>query len=348
MFSENLAGFDATDSVIGGTHTTSTYNGDGLRMSHTANSQTANYVWDVNRGVPETLQDGTNTYVYGLGLISATDGSGVQTYYDGDGLGSTSDLTNSSATKTDGYTYDAFGAPTHSPGSSTNPFQFTGQQRDADSSLQYLRARYYDPSTGRFLSKDPLPGVPGVSGTQNRYAYALNDPTTLTDPRGLCSSPWGCAEDAYNGATDVVSSVYGDPKKTTTYLNYAAFEIDGAAAAITDTTAAIACFAGPEGCLGGYLAGYFVTLPLIRASAIISGISAFITCADAAGAFGDKEGSSFTDCAVSLTTAVYGSTPEPNISTAIAAYQVCYDAGNCQPWWNYGPWSWDWKQYHGW
>jgi hypothetical protein len=41
-------------------------------MRHTARSQTANYVWDVNRGVPEILQDGTNTYVYGLGLIPST------------------------------------------------------------------------------------------------------------------------------------------------------------------------------------------------------------------------------------------------------------------------------------
>jgi YD repeat-containing protein len=78
-------------------------------MSHTASGQTANYIWDVNRGVPEILQDGTNTYVYGIGLISSTDGSGNQTYYTHDGLGSITDLTNSSAVKTDGYTYDAFG-----------------------------------------------------------------------------------------------------------------------------------------------------------------------------------------------------------------------------------------------
>jgi RHS repeat-associated protein len=150
---------------------------------------TANYVWDVNRNVPEILQDGTNTYVYGLGLISSTDGSGVQTYYDSDGLGSTSDLTNSSAAKTDGYTYDAFGTPTHSPSSSTQPFQFTGQQTDADSGLQYLRARYYDPSTGRFLSRDPRPGSMRAPQTQDRYVYALGNPATLVDPLGLCS-PW--------------------------------------------------------------------------------------------------------------------------------------------------------------
>jgi RHS repeat-associated protein len=156
-------------------------------MSHTASGQTANYVWDVNRGVPQILQDGTNTYVYGLGLISSTNGSGVQTYYDSDGLGSTADLTNSLATKTDGYTYDAFGAPTHSPGSSTQPFQFTGQQTDADSGLQYLRARYYDPGTGRFLGRDPIAGFMGIPQTQNRYPYALGNPVSRTDPSGMSS-----------------------------------------------------------------------------------------------------------------------------------------------------------------
>lgn len=58
-------------------------------MSHTANSQTANYVWDVNRGLPQVLTDGTNKgacpersrRVYGLDLISATDGAGVTTYF---------------------------------------------------------------------------------------------------------------------------------------------------------------------------------------------------------------------------------------------------------------------------
>jgi RHS repeat-associated protein len=156
-------------------------------MSHTVGAATANYVWDVNRSVPEILQDGTNTYVYGLTLISSTNGSGVQTYYDADGLGSTTDLTNSSATKTDGYTYDAFGAPTHSPGSSTQPFQFTGQQMDSDSGLQYLRARYYDPATGRFLSHDPIAGFVGMPQTQNRYPYALGNPASRTDPLGLSS-----------------------------------------------------------------------------------------------------------------------------------------------------------------
>ena len=54
------------------------------------------------------LQDGTNTCVYGLDLISATDGAGVQTYYLTNGLGSTTDLIDGSGNVTAGFGYDVF------------------------------------------------------------------------------------------------------------------------------------------------------------------------------------------------------------------------------------------------
>jgi hypothetical protein len=55
---------------IGSTTASYAYNGDGLRMSSTVGANTTSYVWDVAAGLPVVLQDGTNTYVYGLGLIS--------------------------------------------------------------------------------------------------------------------------------------------------------------------------------------------------------------------------------------------------------------------------------------
>ena len=57
----------------------------------------------------------------------------------------------------DGYTYDVFGGIRTQSGSSANYWLFTGEQRDGDSELYYLRARYYDPAIGRFLSQDPVP-----------------------------------------------------------------------------------------------------------------------------------------------------------------------------------------------
>ncbi len=94
---------------------------------------TLNRTWDVAAGLPVVLQDGTNTYVYGLDLISATDGSGVQTYFLYDGLGSTTDLTDGSGVVTAGYGYDVFGATRSQSGSGDTDFKFTGEQQDADS-----------------------------------------------------------------------------------------------------------------------------------------------------------------------------------------------------------------------
>ncbi len=58
------------------------------------------------------------------------------------------------------------------------PFRFTGKQTDP-TGLQYLRARYYDPSIGRFLTPDPLASV-------QRYAYPGDNPARSIDPTGLC------------------------------------------------------------------------------------------------------------------------------------------------------------------
>jgi hypothetical protein len=82
----------------------------------------------VASGLPVVLQDGTNTYVYGLDLISATDGQGDQTYFLYDGLGSVTDLTDDEGDVVDGYTYDVFGAIRSQSGSSANPWLFTGEQ----------------------------------------------------------------------------------------------------------------------------------------------------------------------------------------------------------------------------
>jgi RHS repeat-associated protein len=184
-----------TQATIAGTTSVYTYNGDGLRMSSTVGTNPAtNYVWDVSQSVPAVLQDGANTYVYGLGLISATDAASSQSYFLYDGLGSTTGLTNGSATLTDTYSYDVFGAVRSHSGSSTNYWQFTGQQSDSASNLYYLRARYYDPSIGRFLSRDPMPGLTTNPQSLNHYAYALNSPTNRVDPTGLDSeaTPLSC------------------------------------------------------------------------------------------------------------------------------------------------------------
>jgi RHS repeat-associated protein len=78
------------------------------------------------------------------------------------------------------YTYDSFGKLTASTGSLVNPFQYTARESDSETGLYYYRARYYDSSTGRFLSEDPI----GLEGGNNFYRYAQNSPLNWIDPSG--------------------------------------------------------------------------------------------------------------------------------------------------------------------
>ena len=177
-----------TQAVIGGNTSTYAYNGDGLRASRTAGGVTANYVWDVAAGLPTILQETaaghTTYYVYGLDLIASVQGS-TATYFLTDGLGSTTGLANGGGTVTDTYRYDAFGAIRTSTGSSTQPFRFTGEQLDSQTGMYYLRARYYDPALGRFITQDPWPGSAFSPLTLSPYAYVLNSPMNWIDPWGL-------------------------------------------------------------------------------------------------------------------------------------------------------------------
>lgn len=172
------------ESVIDSVTSTSIYNGDGLRMSHTVGVTTTNYTWDVARSLPVVLQDGENTYVYGLDLISATDSEDDQTYFLYDGLGSVADVTDENGDVVASYSYDVFGAIRSQTGSSGYHWLFTGEQEDSETQLYYLRARYLDPQTGRFLTLDPFGGTASMPGHQNRYPYVANNPVGRIDPSG--------------------------------------------------------------------------------------------------------------------------------------------------------------------
>jgi RHS repeat-associated protein len=123
------------------------------------------------------------SYVYADDLISMT--RGAQTaFYHFDGNGSTRFLTDLTGTITDTYQYDAFGTLGAHGGTTVNPFLFTGQQFDANSGFYYMRARFYQPSTGRFLTLDRQAGSSSDPRSLHRYVYAGNDPANHTDPSG--------------------------------------------------------------------------------------------------------------------------------------------------------------------
>ncbi|MCC6266176.1 MAG: hypothetical protein IT300_01295 [Dehalococcoidia bacterium] len=121
--------------------------------------------------------DDANQYLYGAGL-TAMKQSGNWHYYLADGLGSTMAIVDSSGNSQKSYTYDVYGEATPSGGLS-NEFDFAGQQTDG-TGLQYLRAKYYDPAAGTFLSRDPLQS-PGWAGPQS--AHAGSPPCSAHPPK---------------------------------------------------------------------------------------------------------------------------------------------------------------------
>ena len=105
----------------------------------------------------------------------------MTSYYEQDGIGSVSALSNSSGALASTYTYDSFGGLGGSTGTLTNPFRYTGREFDSETGIYQYRARYYDTSIGRFISEDPI----GFRGGANFYRYVFNSPTGLVDPWGL-------------------------------------------------------------------------------------------------------------------------------------------------------------------
>lgn len=132
-------------------------------------------------GCPRKSDARHTRYIYGPGGTphQQINPDGTITYLHRDQLGSTRALTNNTGALVGERAYTPYGTPTITTGTTT-PFGYTGQYTDTETQLQYLRARYYDPSTGQFISRDPL-----VSMTREGYGYTFGNPTNATDPSGL-------------------------------------------------------------------------------------------------------------------------------------------------------------------
>ncbi len=116
-------------------------------------------------GDDEPRTDGSTSYVYDdQGLpIEQIDGADTPLYYQHDQLGSTRLLTSDSGTVAGTFRFDPYGNLTGHTGSSDTPLRWAGQYQDGNG-LYYLRARYYDPATAQFLTRDPLAAVTLVVG----------------------------------------------------------------------------------------------------------------------------------------------------------------------------------------
>jgi len=165
------------------------YDADGLRTAKTSpTGQITTYDWDKSSSIPLLVAESTGTavtrYVYGPGgqPFQQINPDGSATYLHHDQLGSVRLLTNSTGNQTGAATYKPYGELDATTGT-LSKVGYAGQYTDAETGLQYLRARYYEPSSGQFLSRDPA-----VVLTGEPYGYTGGNPLNYTDPTGLF---WG-------------------------------------------------------------------------------------------------------------------------------------------------------------
>jgi len=126
-------------------------------------------------------------YTYGLQRIDENqivNNAWTPSFYGYDGFGTVRQLTNSAGSVTDSYEYDAYGNKISSTGTTANNYLYRGEQWDPDLGLYYLRARYYNPVTGRFMSRDPEDGKIKIPATLHKYLYADGDPVNGFDRTG--------------------------------------------------------------------------------------------------------------------------------------------------------------------
>ena len=170
------------------------YEGDGNRVAETVGGVTTKFLVDSLNPtkLPQVMDElvgttVTRTYAYGVQRISEDQqirGTWTPSFYGYDGHGNVRYLTGNTGTITDRYTYDAFGMPVTTVGATPNSFLYSGEQYDGALGAYYLRARYYNPATGRLLAMDPYEGEPSDPVTLHKYSYAQNDPVNVIDPTG--------------------------------------------------------------------------------------------------------------------------------------------------------------------
>ena len=186
-----IFGYDYENRLVSAGSVGYTYDADGIRVSSASDGSATDYLVDKNRQYAQVLEEKNGSasvsYVHGDDLISRKQDGEVR-YYVYDGHGSVRHLTDADGTVTDSYIYDAFGNLKDHLGDSDNRYLYAGEQYDPDAGLYYLRARYYDPESGRFMTHDPYVGNPDEPVTLHRYLYGNANPVTYIDPSGRFSS----------------------------------------------------------------------------------------------------------------------------------------------------------------
>lgn len=184
------------------------YGTGGLLESKTVTGeQTEAFVWDILSGVPALLEDDDYSYLYGnesYPFAQISKETGEISYLHGDERGSISATSNDTGELSWIRIYDEYGKTfnqsNYSSAQIETNFAYAGEYLDEDTNLYNLRARWYEPATGSFISQDPA-----ILSTGEGYSYASGNPLTYTDPLGLWS--WGDTMSSVAGVVDGFSPI---------------------------------------------------------------------------------------------------------------------------------------------
>ncbi|MFF2889045.1 polymorphic toxin-type HINT domain-containing protein [Paenibacillus sp. NPDC057967] len=210
--------YDSLDRLVNslknGTYVEYKYDGDGLLVERKENNVTTRYYYSGQLLVSEGIVQSNNTvkekasYLQVNGPLMREDGSDNKYYYMKNGHGDVVELRLATGAAQNSYQYDIWGNTIQAIEPVSNPFRYSGELWDNSARLQYLRARWYDPSLGRFINEDTYKGEINNPITLNLYTYVYNNPLIYTDPSGHCGvKSWVDAGDCVVDFIPVVGGV---------------------------------------------------------------------------------------------------------------------------------------------
>ncbi len=164
------------------------YNGDGIRTSKVIDGTATNFI---NKGgnVAFELDSNGDTQrknIWGINLI-ASDFNSIRRFYLYNGHGDVEQLTDTTGGVIKVYDYDEFGNERNIDVHDTNPFRYCAEYWDKETGTIYLRARYYNPGIGVFITEDSFRGYGDDPLSLNYYLYCKADPVNRIDPTGFDS-----------------------------------------------------------------------------------------------------------------------------------------------------------------
>jgi RHS repeat-associated protein len=193
--------WDGASRLVGIDGVAMAYNGTDDIETRTAGGVTTRFFYNHALGLTPIMAERNETsvqvqryYVWTPGgrllyMINATNGNAVS-YYHFDSVGSTLALTTAAGAVTDAYAYSPYGVLLGHTGTSPQPFTYVGEygvRGETAANLYHMRARYYDPASTRFLTRDaPWPRLADPREL-NPYQYVSQRPLAYVDPTGRTS-----------------------------------------------------------------------------------------------------------------------------------------------------------------